>query len=442
MIHCVHYLHYTRYGMNKIAQELNGHLEGTTAYELLSDFGRRFYFPKGIVAQSAEAKQKAHRFNATVGMATIGSNPMYLKGIRDLVPGVSEPELFPYAPTQGVAELRSLWRGEMDRKNPSLAGKLTSVPLVTSGLTHGIAILADLFFDEGDTLVVPDMFWGNYRLIFEGRIKAKIVTFPFYNDEGGLHVSALKEALESVPGNKVALILNFPNNPTGYSPTEREADQVVSVLKSLADEGKKVLCINDDAYFGLFYEEETCKESLFARLADIHENLLTVKVDGATKEEFVWGFRIGFITYACRGMSADHYAALEKKTMGAVRSSISNCSKIAQSLLLRGMQSPGYAEQKAEAFGILEKRYRKVRELVDAFPADSPLHVLPFNSGYFMTFLYDGNAEKLRLHLLDKYGIGTISIPEKYLRIAFSSVELDNLEELYSTVLKAAREVL
>jgi aspartate/methionine/tyrosine aminotransferase len=428
--------------MNKIAEELNAYLEGTTAFKLLSDFGKRFYFPKGIVAQSAEAKQKAHRFNATVGMATIGSVPMYLQGIRDLVPGVSEPEMFPYAPTQGVAELRTLWRAEMDIKNPSLAGKLTSVPLVTSGLTHGISVLADMFLDEGDTVVVPDMFWGNYRLIFEGRNKAKILTFPFFNDDGELHVSALKSALESVPGDKVALILNFPNNPTGYSPDEHEVDQVVAVLKSMADEGKKVLCITDDAYFGLFYEKDTCRESIFSRIADLHENLFAVKVDGATKEEFVWGFRVGFITYAGRGMTADHYAALEKKTMGAIRASISNSSKIAQSLLLRGMSAPGYRKQKQDAFTILEARYRKVRELVDKFPADSPLKALPFNSGYFMTFLYEGDAEKLRLHLLDEYGIGTISIQDKYLRIAYSSVELENLEELYKVVLKASKEIL
>lgn len=44
--------------MNSIAQELNSVLESTIASDLLSDFGKRFYFPKGIVAQSAEAKKK------------------------------------------------------------------------------------------------------------------------------------------------------------------------------------------------------------------------------------------------------------------------------------------------------------------------------------------------------------------------------------------------
>ena len=38
--------------MNELAQELNDALAGTTAGSLLSDMGRRLYFPRGIIAQS------------------------------------------------------------------------------------------------------------------------------------------------------------------------------------------------------------------------------------------------------------------------------------------------------------------------------------------------------------------------------------------------------
>jgi len=36
---------------------------------------------------------------------------------------------------------------------------------------------------------------------------------------------------------------------------------------------------------------------LFGKLANAHPNLLAIKLDGATKELFVWGLRCGFITY-------------------------------------------------------------------------------------------------------------------------------------------------
>ena len=48
--------------MNKIALELNEKLKGTVVDRLFADFGKRFFFPKGIVSQSAEAKQKAKKY--------------------------------------------------------------------------------------------------------------------------------------------------------------------------------------------------------------------------------------------------------------------------------------------------------------------------------------------------------------------------------------------
>src|SRR6056297_1295056 len=427
--------------MNKIAIELNETLQGTVAGRLLSDFGTRFYFPKGIISQSGEAKKKATHFNATVGMATKANKPMFLPSIQKLITGLSEDEIYPYAPTPGMPDLRKAWKEEMENKNPSLKGKLTSDPLVTSGLTHGIMVAADLFIEEGEKVVVPDMFWGNYRLIFEGRRQAELTTFPFFNENGTINLGELEKTLRSC-GKKMTLVLNFPNNPTGYSPSKDEARAIVGLLKKLADEGNDVLCLIDDAYFGLFYEEETLKESLFGLLADLHENILAVKFDGATKEELAWGFRVGFVTYAGKGLSSEQYTALQEKTMGAIRASISNANRMAQSLMLKGLQSPTHVQEKKNAFKLLEERYHKVREVLGGLGSDSPLTPLPFNSGYFMTFTYRGDAEKLRIHLLDVYGIGTIAIGTKYLRVAYSSVDIENIEELYTSIEKAARELL
>lgn len=427
--------------MNTIAAELNKVLEHTIAGDLLSDLGRRMYFPKGIVAQSAEAKQKATRFNATVGMATKGKEPLYLKSIYETMSGISASDAFTYAPTAGDPKLRAAWKELIYKKNPSLKNAEISLPVVTSGLTHGILLTAELFLDKDETIIIPDMFWGNYRLIFEERREAKILPFPFFGENGGINLDALEQAIESVPGNKAALILNFPNNPTGYSPTVGEAEAITALLNRQAEKGKKLLVITDDAYFGLFYEKDTYVESLFSKLADLHENILAVKVDGTTKEDFAWGFRVGFITYGSKGMTEAQYHALVQKTMGVVRSSVSNCSRPAQSFVLKGLQSSSYEQEKEDAFRILKARYQKVREVLARY-ADSDLLIpLPFNSGYFMAFTCKGDAEKLRLHLLDNYGIGAISIAGTYLRIAFSSVELDSIEALYETLYTAAGEL-
>ena len=429
--------------MNPIAEQLNQRLSDSRVPALLSDFGRRLYFPRGVVAQTAEAASGAHRFNATVGMATDGSQPMYLDSIRTLIPDLSAEEIFSYAPTGGIPELRRRWCEEVAAKNPSLRSP-ASLPMVTSGLTHGITVAADLFIDRGDLVIVPDLFWGNYRLIVEERREARLDTVPFYDEHGGLGVAALASALRAIPaGGKAVLLLNFPNNPTGYTPTGSEMADLAGVLREAAAGGVNLVVICDDAYFGLFFEAESCRESLFAYLADADERLLAVKVDGATKENYVWGFRIGFLTFAGRGLTEDHFAALEQKVMGAVRSSVSSSNMLAQSLLLRAMRAGTYhAEQEANLAAIAE-RYRLVRNILAARAGNGgPLQPLPFNSGYFLTLrVAGGKAELLRQELLRRRGVGTISVGDDYLRVAFSTVASGDLEALFEEIYTVAGEL-
>jgi len=85
------------------------------------------------------------------------------------------------------------------------------------------------------------------------------------------------------------VLLNFPNNPSGYTPTIDEGEKITAVLKKAANAGNKIVVILDDSYFGLVFEDGVMTESLFSRLANCHENLLAIKVDGITKEEYAWG---------------------------------------------------------------------------------------------------------------------------------------------------------
>jgi len=426
--------------MNELAVELNRTLEGTVVASLLSELGRRIYFPKGIVAQSAEAGKQAHRLNATIGMATEGGQAMCLRALKERFQGLTANEIFAYAPTAGAPALREAWRKQMLVKNPSLAGKSTSLPAVVAGLTHGIAVVADLFAGAGEAVLMPDMNWDNYQLIFGDRHEARVLSFPFFTGSGGLNVEALRQALESLGREKVILLLNFPNNPTGYSPTEPEARAVLDVLAGRARAGQRIAAVFDDAYFGLFYEESVHRQSLFAGAADLHENLLAVKIDGPTKEDLVWGFRLGFLTFASPGLGERQQEALGQKVMGLIRSSVSNSSQPAQSLLLKAMQDPAYEGQKQAAFEVLRSRYRRAREMCLRTPP--PLRALPFNSGYFMSFeLAHGGAEALRKSLLAESGVGTIAFQDRFLRVAYSSVEAERIEELYTLIFQAAQKL-
>jgi len=428
--------------MNPLAIELNTALAGTVADTLLSGLGRRLFFPKGIVAQSAEAKKGATRANATIGIATRGGKPIFLPTIRSLVPALDPDEIFPYAPTQGVEKLRELWRKDLVRKNPDVGDAKFSLPLVVPGLTCGISTLADLFADKGDVLVLPDLHWDNYPLIFETRRETRVQTFPFFSSGGALNVPGMKETLaRAARMGKVILLLNFPNNPTGYSPSTAEAEAIVGAIRDLASGGSRFLVILDDAYFGLYYEPGIYEQSLFARLCALHENVLAAKVDGSTKEDLTWGFRTGFVTLGAKGLTDAHYEALTRKLMGALRSTISNSSILAQSLILRSLEDPQRMAQKAEAAKILRERYDRAKSILSR-KKSSAIEPLPFNSGYFMSFrVLRGTAESLRKALLAGSGVGTIAINDRCLRVAFSSVDAEKLQDLYEQIYAAAEKL-
>jgi hypothetical protein len=51
------------------------------------------------------------------------------------------------------------------------------------------------------------------------------------------------------------------------------------------------------------------------------------------------------------------------------------------------------------------------------------------------------DAETLRLHLLEKYGVGLISIGERDMRIAFSCLEESEIPELFNIILQGVEDL-
>ena len=261
--------------MHDLAVKLNNTLKGTCAYDLLSDYGLRMYVPKGIIVQSSEAKEKAKKHNATIGVAMENGSAMYYPGMKaQFADTMKAGEIFPYAPMGGVLALRNAWKADMERKNPLLEEKMTSLPVVTSGLTNALSLVCSLFLEVGGDVVLPDMYWENYNLILDEQRQANKIMFPIFKGNG-FNVEGLDYALRAAD-DCVMVLLNFPNNPTGYTPTEKESDEIIAVLKKHADNGQKIVLVCDDAYFGLFFDDEPCRQSLFAKACGLSRNILAV----------------------------------------------------------------------------------------------------------------------------------------------------------------------
>lgn len=427
--------------MNPQAEELNKTIKekSTTVYQLLSEKGKNIFFPKkGILGQTAEAK--GTKINATIGAAIEDDgSPMRLETIASKI-NMNPSLVFPYAPSFGRPDIRAKWKSMIYEKNPSLDGVELSLPVVTNALTHGCSMAGYLFLNPGDEVIVPSLFWGNYNLTFGNAYGAKLVKFNLFKNEK-FDLDSFEQTLNNGEIGKKVLILNFPNNPSGYTPTEEEQNKILAIIKSAAEKGNKILTITDDAYFGLVYEEGIARESIFASLSRLHENVLAVKVDGATKEDYVWGFRVGFVTYGIKGGDAALYSALESKTAGAIRGNISNSANISQSLLLAAYNSPEYAEQKAAKYDIMKKRYVAVKAALKDEKYNEYFTALPFNSGYFMCVqLAAGlNGDEVRKVLIDKYSIGLIAL-NNVLRIAFSAVAADDVKEMFEGIYQACKD--
>ena len=425
---------------NPLAEQANAELSanGCNVLSMLSERGKAIFFPrKGILGQGAEAK--GSEINATIGTALEDDgSPLVLDCV---LKSLNLPkQSFLYAPSFGNPDLRKAWKEQIVRKNPSLEGKQFSNPVVTCALTHAISCAGYLFLDPGDEVIIPDLYWDNYELVFVNSCGAKIKTFNTFKD-GGFDTEALKAALAESKSQKKVVLLNFPNNPTGYTATEKEAVEIAKILTDCAAAGNKVVALLDDAYFGLVYEEGVTKESLFVKLLEANENLLAVKLDGPTKEDYVWGFRVGFMTFGFKGATEAQLKALEDKAAGTVRGNISNGPSISQRILLAAYQSPEYLDQKAEKYATLKKRYDIIKEVLASHPEyKEAFEAMPCNSGYFMCIKPKGvDAEQLREKLIKDYSTGTIML-SGLIRIAFSAVPTEKLgklfENIYNCILK------
>jgi aspartate/methionine/tyrosine aminotransferase len=253
-------------------------------------------------------------------------------------------------------------------------------------------------------------------------------------------MGAIKRAVEEESKKgPVRIILNFPNNPSGYSPTKAEAEALAALFLKTAEKGADLLILCDDAYFGLFYEDDIFQESLFSLFANLHPNILAVKIDGPIKEDYVWGLRTGFVTFGSKGLDETHYNALITKLMGAIRSSVSCANTPAQHIIIKALEDKRTQDEKNFFQDLMQRRYNKVKKFLNENPPHPKLKALPFNSGYFMSFQCEGiSAERLRQELLAKHGIGLVALGDTCLRVAFSSLDEEQIDQVYKAIYDTA----
>lgn len=393
------------------------------ALRLLSPLGRRAAMPLGIPQQSEQANGVLR--NATIGQITGGDGrPLALPSLQRHFSGFSDSRTLLYAPQAGIAPLREAW----SRRLALPAGVPASLPVVTTGITHGISLVADLFTGPDVPVILGTPYWDNYEMIFTMRTGAPLVTYPFFDASWRFNLAGLAERLAGVRGPSVVL-LNFPSNPTGYSPYP---DEVEALVKLLAAHPHPLCVVCDDAYNGLFFDPGLYGKSVFAALAAALDpsRALACKVDGATKELVFFGGRVGFLTFSAGGAAGK---ALAEKAAAILRGTISSVSRPAQHAVLGALGSPTLADEQASVLGVLQARY-------DVLRAELARHGLapwPFNSGCFALLALPAgqDAEQVRQRLIRDRSVGVIAVPSaNALRIAFCSIEAEDIPDLVARI--------
>ncbi|XP_060081226.1 probable aspartate/prephenate aminotransferase [Ylistrum balloti] len=427
--------------MNTVLEAINATLDTSVIGTLLSQKGRALFFPQGIVAQTEQSTSA--KIQATAGMALSNSEPLIFSAVQNILPTLSARDIVAYAPVAGLPQLRKAWRQHIIAKNPSLHAGHASLPIVCSGLTHGIHLALTLFLNTGDSVLSHAHYWENYLHIIETYLTATLETCAFFDAEGNINIQALRGSLRSMAEKqkKCLLLLNFPNNPSGSTLKKADLPALLEVVEQEAKRGTAVLVLCDDAYFGMCFEESHCSQSLFSYFASLHKNVLAVKIDGATKEMLAWGLRVGFLSFGNPELRTELESALEQKVVSAIRATVTSASRLSQTLLMKILEDNHTEEEQKRTYTYLKTKYRKVKDtiavLTQQYP-NSPLRALNFSSGYFMCFdCGDISAKDLRLSLLEKEKIALIQI-HNMLRFTFAAVDEEEILEVLQKIYQYA----
>ncbi len=182
-----------------------------------------------------------------------------------------------YTPSAGIPELRDAVAEKLRSEN-RLDVKRENV-LMTPGSKQALFYAVMAIVDEGEEVIVPTPAWPSYieMVTVAGGIVREVPPKQGFS----LDLEGIKSAVNE---RTKLIILNSPNNPTGYVYTREE-------LKALAEiaSDSRIYVLSDEIYEKILYEGETWSIASYPRVED-----LVITVNGFSKTYAMTGWRIGY----------------------------------------------------------------------------------------------------------------------------------------------------
>lgn len=383
---------------------------------------------KAMIAE--EGKEKV--VNATIGALLDDDGELIvLSSVNDVFKKLSPKEFAEYAPISGTPEFKKAVKQDALRGyEPKGFVEASATPGGTGAIRNTIAN----YTDGGDSVLVADWYWSPYGTIAaeQGR---KVETFTFFNDERKFNAEDFRAKAESLLSKqqRLVIILNTPaHNPTGYSLTTEDWNNVKTVLESLPAD-KKITLLVDTAYIDFAGDEEEYR-SFLPILEEMPENVLTLISHSLSKAYTLYGMRCGALI--CLAKTEEIAEEFKRVCEFSSRASWSNCARAPQAILSKIYSDP---ELKAKVFeerqGYREMLLRRGRAFEKA-AAECGLEMVPFDAGFFAS-IPCSNPDEVAARM-EKEGIFLVPLA-KGLRVSVASVSEEVCCRLPARILAAMK---
>ena len=374
-----------------------------------------------IAGRAKEAEQKLGRenvINATLGaIMDDNGNLVCLDAVYRELKGLSNSLIAAYAMIEGQPEfLRAIEKACFAEHRPNSFIRSVATPGGTGGIRHAVWN----YTDEGDDILVADWFWSPYRTISEEGGRG-LRNFRLFNEAGGFDIRDFDEKFtQLVQDQERALtILNTPaHNPTGYSLSDDEWDEVLAILKKNAqDPSKKIILVVDTAYID-YAGEGTQQRAFFKKFENLPENIFVMIAFSMSKGYTMYGQRSG----ALIGISSieDVVEDFFYSCLHASRANWSNGTRGAMEVLIAidkdEVKKAAYEKERDHWKKILQKRAAAFVESAER----AGLEILPYRDGFFTTIPY--HHPKKLVEKLTEQNIYAVAL-QKGVRFAICSVD-------------------
>ena len=296
--------------------------------------------------------------------------------------------------------------------------------IATPGGTGAVAMTIQECLDAGQTVILPEIAWGSYNLMAQMN-NLQVETYSLFEGDH-FNVDSFKRTCQVVMAkqNKLVVVINDPcHNPTGYSLTREEWNEVIAFLNECSQTHSVVL-LNDIAYIDYAYGQKQAKE-YFSVFDQISENIVVVVAFSLSKSMTSYGLRCGAaIIMGQKEEAVQELKIVFEKDARATWSNINN-GAMATFVDVMDHHLEAYDQERLHYVSLLKERS-------DIFVKEAEevgLKHYPYKEGFFVTLSMDNQTRDKYHEALMENHIYTVKV-NLGIRVAVCSLSVEKIKGL------------